>query len=601
LARLEFFTNRLPLTYVLFCWVLPLVLTVVFASSRIHYGPVEISFPAAEISEIKVEVLSGNQQRTLSIFPKPTSKTPWVIYDSLIQRITVKTYAKPFPAILIGPLHSSEKTNIELEQKGDMLSSKVLNYSTAPVGDVYSWGFYLQWVLLFSLGFGIALVLKNYLSLKNEIVFFAFLALAFAQLANLHWPGHLSYDALIDYKTALLGVLSASTLPLYSTLQMALINIFNSLAVGMIFNLLLAALFFTVVYSLSRKKWETFLLFLAGFAFFYISKINQHLSIFQNRDITFSWVFLLFLVTFSQGQFRWSIRTFFFVLAVMLRKETILLSPLLLLFEWRRNPRKKYLSLVRFTVPLIILVTYFSGDPRLKSVSDVDDYKATAYINPMMHIIAKRGKSILTPAEIKSVSDIVDFDQALLNHDPVDIKEFNLQIINREALKTNGGEQKFRKVALRLFYDYPEDWLQNRLMMGLGIIGLDTRTYWFNNEAFENPLYPELAAALPTTNYSNGPDAWRNVSAARELRWYRVLLASCLPAIGVMTVLLFFWNLFPLTSMATLMVLFRTGVIIALAPATYYKYVWSTTIWGAVVPALAAAEYYRRKKLRADR
>jgi len=446
-------------------------------------------------------------------------------------------------------------------------------------------------VMIFSLLYGGILVLVFRNSIKPQLAFAGLMSLILAYFAGQHWPGHLSYDALIDYETGLRAINNPVTQIFYSSLHYAFVLLWHSMASSMVLNLMLALFFFTFVYSQARHRWSDHLLMSLCLFFFLGSKMNQHLMIFQNRDITFTWCFLLFLAVFSRPQIRWSFRILLFILSVCIRKETILLFPLVVVFELLRSKESASAVLRRFILPAVILAAYIGGTPYIRLVNMDQVYTVTSYLNPMMHILHKHGRTILKPAEAQQLSGILDIDRAIEIHNPVDIDEFHLNAVNREHLKAVGGEDRIRKVALRLFRDYPADFIENRIFLAGVMLGFSEKSYWFNNEAFLNPLFKQLQTALPTAVYSDGPKAWRVVSAARELDWYRLLLASCLPALLLISLSLIFWRRAPNTAMASVLLIARTCVVLLFSPAGYYKYVWSLSVWGAFVLALAWAEW----------
>ncbi len=600
-----FFSKPRSLHYLLIAWVIPLIFCLFFQPALKTPGPLEITFEKSKIIEMEVETIDSAGIHRLKILPNPTLKSPFTIYRSQLSKIIIKSSDLEKPKVVVSEIWGKDPLVTDFEKNGASWESANLNRSAPPFGKAALWGRYLEWVIVLSAIFGMLWLGFRFQEFKSELAFFGLFLVPISYLGQLHWPGHLSFDALIDYKTALLETLAVSTGVFYSSLHIALIELYGSLSSGLILNLLLTAYFFTLVFSTTRKEWLSISLFCLGFCFFFGSKINQQLTIFQNRDITFSWIFLIFILQCAKPKSLWFSRIFPFVLAVMIRKDTLFLLPIFMLSEICRakmdNHQNSYQSLRRFSVPIVVIILYLTGSPTFKEINMKPAYNVSAYLNPMMHIIAKYGKAVLTEEEIKSVADVVDFDEAIKVHLPLDIQEFHTQVVKIEALNSNDGESRLRKIATRLFVDYPKDFLTNRWEMGIGILGLTEKTYWFNNEAFHNPLFPELTQFLPTDNHSNGPDAWRNVSAARELVWYRVMLASCLPALIVMIGLLWFWRLFPMSSMASVMVLCRTLIVIGLAPANFYKYAWSTTIWGAFIPAIAAAEWQWRRKQKAEK
>ena len=600
-----FFSKPRSLQYLLIAWVIPLIFCSIFQPALKTPGPLEITFEKSKIIEMEVETIDSAGIHRLKILPNPTLKSPFTTYRSQLSKIIIKSSDLEEPKVVVSEIWGKDPLVTDFEKNGASWESANLNRSAPPFGKAAFWGRYLEWVIVLSAIFGMLWLGFRFQEFKSELAFFGLFLVPISYLGQLHWPGHLSFDALIDYKTALLETLAVSTGVFYSSLHIALIELYGSLSSGLILNLSLTAYFFTLVFSMTRKDWLSISLFCLGFCFFFGSKINQQLTIFQNRDITFSWIFLIFILQCAKPKSLWFSRIFPFVLAVMIRKDTLFLVPIFMLSEICRakmdNYQNSYQSLRRFFVPIVVIILYLTGTPTFKEINMKPAYNVSAYLNPMMHIIAKYGKAVLTEEEVKSVADVVDFDEAIKVHLPLDIQEFHTQVVKIEALNSNDGESRLRKIATRLFVDYPKDFLTNRWEMGIGILGLTEKTYWFNNEAFHNPLFPELTQFLPTDNHSNGPDAWRNVSAARELVWYRVMLASCLPALIVMIGLLWFWRLFPMSSMASVMVLCRTVIIIGLAPANFYKYAWSTTIWGAFIPAIAAAEWQWRRKQKAEK
>ncbi len=599
------------LNYLLICWGLALLLTIIFHGINPKRGPILIHFDPSQVISIEVHTLERWSERKIII--PINSKTPplLTLYESRLLDLDVTTINQQSPLIKIGRMWDNQPLAIKLfsspsptnkdsfSQSYSKWNAPALGLEYEAVGFAHFSGLYMAFVILLSAGYGLIALFselrKNRWRLKSELVFSSLLVLIFGYLAHLNWPGHLSFDTPIDYQVALMGMHNPSTLMFYSAIHYALVLICRSMASGMILNLVLAIGIFTTCFSYFRKDRINHLLFSLGFVFFLASNINQQLLVFQNRDITFSWVFVAFLASVSLRNSSFLVRISLFLISFLIRKETLFLLPLLMVYEKFRSPKPWAENLKSFAIPALIIMGYLFGTPYNRKIQMDPVYTITSYINPMMAILSKHGRQILSPNEVRDLEGILDIDRAISIHKAHDIDEYHQHAVRRAEISEKGGEDRLRRVALRLFWDYPLDFLKNRIEMASVILGIRFDTYWFNNEAFENPLFKQLQLALPTHVQNNGAEAWRAVTHCWDSYRYRIIFASCVPAILILGFSLLFWRRYPLTSTATLMMLTRTLVVLTFAPAGYYKYVWSLAIWGAMFPAFAWYEYQSRK------
>jgi hypothetical protein len=591
---LNFFSKNLTRNFFLSCVLFPYLLSHIL-TLRNFRDPINLQFDDQSGLEFKIELETLWGPRTRVIDTKKGYRSPIKLYQSKIRSIEVSQ----------APSTPKVKANFDDGINQEIVFTKIseghwkapdLNIEKPNLNEGYFEGSWVFLGLVLSAIFWASYFLLRFRSYRKEILFFlSFLGL-FAVLLKINWPGHISFDTVLDFQNALIGWNNSFTQFLFSALHTGIILYFPSLGLPAIINIIFAAATLTYVYRIVGGNRRSFLIFVGGLLMFLGSKINQNLIIHQNRDILFSWVFLLLLISLQQDISKKKrglsiLPLSFFVLSCFLRKDTLFLYPFIVGVDYylgRERVKNARLRQRHFFITSM-LAFYFMGTPYLRRIHMEPAYEITAYINPTMHILKKRGLEALTLEDREQLSSFVDLQKAIELHRDFDIDSYNLGAFNKGALSPE-QVKAFRKATFRLLCAYPGDWLENRWQMAKAILGLIPETHWYFDEILRRNLMDPLLLTMPTPAVADGRDYLRPVYAARELTWYRWTLASCLPALLISLFLLGRFRRHPGTSFATLLVVLRVLVILTLAPAGYYKYVWSFTIWAWFAPSLATSE-----------
>ena len=588
-ASWNFQNKSFGFKYLIFSWALPILITLLVFPFVQKTGASKIYFDPKIIAELKVEIIQRGQAKTIELLPNPIVKSPFIFYQATIKKITLRPIASEIPIISLSEYGAQTPTTkaIPLTEINGRWESPPLHYQS-PITEFWGpiFGFYLKWVLYLSIIFAIGVMTTQWRKNKKELFFFFSIASYFALQTFKYQPGILGGDSYQDFNNILLGIISIFTGGLYSSLLIALIDINHSMIMPMLFNLLIAALLFTLVFSICKTSRLATAIYLTSLILFLSNSVNGELLLFQNRDVTFSLVFCIFLSSFSNQTSRPFTRCFLLLLTIMLRREAIFILPFFIFFEHRRNQQSLRSTLRYFLIPILFVAGYTAANLSTK-------YNATGYINPMMHIIVKRGKSVLTNSEIDSVKDFVDFDKSIKIHRTYDIVEFHFDTINKGLLRDPDRERKLRKIALRLIWDYPGDYLENRLLLSKEMLGWTGPGVIAGYQSPLNSTYLELNHALPTA-----PDLNRKLVTIPNYGdhfWQKIFFRSAVPQFLMAILSLFFFQWIPLTASASTLLLIRSLGLFALTPASYYKYAWSLSIWAALLPALALAEWQGRR------
>jgi hypothetical protein len=587
----EFRTNPV-LRYIIICWGFTFLLTLIAHPFNPKRDPILIHFDRAEIIAIDAHVVERATNRWIHFPISSSIRSPLVLYESRLLDLRVLSATKRMPNVSLSRAFSTPSSPLEFQQIDKTWEIQNLQLEFQAVNTAHLGGLWLFFVILASAAYGLISLFIHWRKLRHEIIFAVLLIGGLAYLAQLHWPGHLSYDTLVDYQLALAGKYNAHTLIFYSCLNYAYVLLYRSMAMGMLFNLILTVLFFSWIYSQSRRILSAHIITNLCVAFIFSSQINQQMMIFQNRDITFTWFFLFFLGSIARPKSSELLQFFLLILCVAIRKETIVLLPFLVALKIFYTPARFRKILLHFAIVMGILSAFFWGYRSFRVINNDPVYTLTAYINPMGHILAKYGKSALSQEDQAELSYFMDLDRAISVHSRYDINEYHKGTFYRKRIYKRNGEIRIRKIALRLFWNYPVDFLKNRFDMTLVLMGFKPGTAWFNNEAFTDPRFHQLQPSLPTTLLSDGPEAWKVIERAQTSIGYRLLFASCLPGMVLIFLTLLFWRKAPATAAASILMLVRTLLVLSLAPAAYHKYVWCFSLWGALVPAFAWLEHH---------
>ncbi len=601
-----FFGTRLR-AYFNLCVILPLLLAYLHTDRSYFRSSLDLHYDISQTKEVHLKLDTYWGPKDIVISPSLNHPNPFRLFQSSILSLTwIAKQDSPTPQLRIREELTGWSTDLRFSKESEskwVAINLPLERTSQEVG--YLSGFWAAYWLIFSLFFWGLYFLRHRGEYWKEILFFLSIFSFLAYLLYLNWPGHLSVDSLYNFHWGLQGHNSPFVQIFYSSIHTGLLFLIGQIGAISVLNILLATLTVTYAYHRCRKDSRAYIIFAISVVMIFGSKINLHMSLLHNRDIGFSWLFVLFLLilsshfekrfTVGRGALL-SVSTWIvFVLLCFLRKEMLALAPILALTEILLNRKNLWPVVGKQILVFGVLFYYYAGTAYHRDKHLNSTYAITAYVNPFFSILKQKGIEALSLEEREKLAHFVDIERGLEVHNEFDISEFHFGYVKIGKIGQRETEI-FRNSLIRLALEHPGAYLKNRLKMSSAVLGFRKETYWYNDEIFLNKAFHPLQAMLPTAQLSDGPKAWAAASSARELLWYRFLLASALPALVISFIILLLFRRHPWTAFTTVIALTRVGVVLVLAPAGYYKYIWSFTLWCWLAPAIAVLEWHSRKQ-----
>lgn len=561
-------------------------------------APVAIEFQSSVIESMKIEVDTIWGHKTLELKPGNFSfASPLILFQSEIQSIKIKSASTP--KVFLGSRNESQNhTPVLFIAEGNPDSkfwvASNLNFSWKQSSTWYFCGIFLGFFFAFWILKILFEFFTNPNTSKTDLSFLALLLTFFGFALYFQWPGVFSYDNRFFMPLALSGETSPHTPLLFVALYTFSTLFFADLSGFTVINLILATVTFVFVFRLISKNRRAKWCFLAGLLFFLLSQSNRHFLLFQNRDITFSWLFILWLLMLYRDlkvstDRKHSLECkLLFLLCCFLRLDTIAILPFYFFIDARFFPAKKSILLARNALLFLIVFGYIYGSPQLRELHSNARYRMTAYINPLLYIIKHQGPSALTEDEKIRLAPYWNLPVALQKYEDHNIKPLsNGSAIPKDQIDTQ-AERAFREVTLSLIMRNPWQWIKNRAQIFWGMIDYRNQRLPSTREIATYNKSDSRSILLMFPPLKNSPESWflKPIPFFGNNLLGKWLFMSAVPALIILGFSLFFIGWEACWAIPLWMLLLRSAVVIALAPATLPKYLWSLSIFAIILPAL---------------
>ena len=346
-----------------------------------------------------------------------------------------------------------------------------------------------------------------------------------------------------------------------------------------------------VIKIIDASKASNKLKFFAAFLLFLFSlwPTNQGLILSHYRDTLFSLMLCHIGMLLIQIK-NWKKRDIVFVsllIVVMgdLRQDAkvyLLLVPILCTFFklWRWSEVKIYFLTVALAAPFY----YYNLNSIFNVRTYTNDYKVTAYINPLSAIFHKKGIGAIDPSDVSTIHKVLDTDKLVKHYNPLDIDPFHQGAFNYKTSEQEWAD--FTKVSHKLFIENYEMFLDSRISLFKSMLNIDQRILVISDEfRSENSrvgeFYEKLNLTPPAFQLSYvGQKYYQQLNefiGKRSFLWmfFNSLLT---PLIYLLLVCLLAYK-FKSIYIFAILILSRLPIMFLLAPAAYYKYLYSLELF----------------------
>ena len=346
-----------------------------------------------------------------------------------------------------------------------------------------------------------------------------------------------------------------------------------------------------VIQIIDRSEVSLRLKLIAAFLLFVFSlwPTNQALILFQNRDTLFALIscHLGLLLILQQTWRKRDVVIFSLIVVVLgdLRQEAkiyLLLFPLLCgVFRlWNWNTIKIYLATIMIAAPIYYL--YMTDIFNAESYTYT--YKVTAYVHPLSAIFNKKGIDNLNPADVQTIHKVFDTEKLVKYYTPTDIYPFHKGGFNKNT--TDEDWANFTNASQRLIAENFGLFVESRITMFINMLNMDRKMSIFYDE-FRRPR-GSIKVLLDKLNLSDRPfplssigEKYYNLSfeftKKRGVFW--TLINSLLIPFLYLGLVCIFAYKFNAIYVFALLQISRLFIIFLLAPAAYYKYIYSIQLF----------------------
>jgi hypothetical protein len=426
------------------------------------------------------------------------------------------------------------------------------------------------------------------------------IALVFSFLALLHFPGVFSIDDLMIYEQWVLsGGINTWNSISYSSWILFLHYVLSGFWGPMVVNLL--AFFCLVWLAAQRINQMPYRLARTGSAFFLtvvcLSPYHQALVLTHNRDIPFSLILvslsMIFLIIKKFKSWHFAFIGFFVCLLSDMRMEA---KFLLVLFPLLASVFRLW-TFRNFSVYLLwqgVWSLLFLGliPMRFDYAGLKQPYQGTAFVNPLSTIYSDFSVEREYPELHEAISLVMD-PVTLRRH----AQTYNIgpAYFEVQRLVNDREFNRFKVASFQLYTKYPGTWLRNRIAMASSILNFGTQAPALVSVPYLNRI-PEMlsllniSTAMPLWNWSQRHLELIDVWMVPDGTWlHRIFCSQLLPLLSLLAGLVFFRRS-PAAAFASSLLLGRMVLVLATAPANFFKYLLSVSLGGAILLPLLVAE-----------
>lgn len=437
---------------------------------------------------------------------------------------------------------------------------------------------------------------------KNHLLMILLNASVLILILLCSFPGYFGYDSFDNYRAFASFAGSPFIGDVYFSIFTVFYQFFPEAWIVTSFNLLVIFLCLNSL-AFMAIRWEQKKIYLLAMALFFLFPTNFFISAYSVRDISASWIFTYLLIDLydllisKEFTFPRQLKLFFvLLLACVLRQEALyIVIPALMaisFFLYRSFLRPMSFILVA-TIGLITLTKIVDYNPR-----QYDIYKTTLYINPLSYILKKQYPESLPSHVHQRLGTFFKNDYLLTQQSDYEISPFHQGGLNYGF--TVQERDQFRQAAWEIFLDHPGLWIENRWVLGQYILGFKKDfNYTLSDEFFNakqfNPYF--FRVKQETGLKAAARFSWAQNFSHRVISFsykYSFLANSYLFALIIFIISATYSRRSPLFWAISGILIIRTLLVMAIAPAGYFKYIYPLWIFVAFVLPLLFAEHRLR-------
>lgn len=452
----------------------------------------------------------------------------------------------------------------------------------------------------------------NFRQLSDKTLGYSFLVLLgfYALLYVLFFPGFMGGDDVNMTNTILIGRAWDWQSFSYSLLSAAGLMLFGQFGflplLAISYYLYLSLKMLTLLDLLKVKT----LYKRAVAVLFILLSVHPHIQgllLTYSRDVLYSLMLThLSLMMFAKNN--WSTKDLawlsgFLVFFADLRQESLIylvIVPLILGCSKILNLRqlKIYSAFI-----LVATFLYFYVAPKVYETRSFNPtYQVTAYVHPLSHALHKNGQQAYSPQDIAAIDRVFSVKKLIERYTPLDIGPFHDGGFNQNS--TPEEWKQFKVAAHNIILQSKTDVLKGRVVLFMCALNIcledGVQPFFDNFRDASNQIVPSLKLMSKTVeDYKLNESLTRYYNGIRDFYFFsgawRALNTLTLPLLFILAGLLLF-NRAPHYFRACVVVGARLPVLFFLAPASYYKYVFSVHLFFTIFFPLVLLTYLGSKQ-----
>lgn len=316
----------------------------------------------------------------------------------------------------------------------------------------------------------------------------------------------------------------------------------------------------------------------------------QGMLLSYTRDVIYS-LMLTHLSLMLYAKNNWSTKDLawlagFLVFFADLRQESLIylfVVPVLLGFSKVLNLKQlKIYSL--FTT--IAAVLYFYIAPKIYETHSYNsNYQVTAYVHPLSHVLHKNGREFYNKQDLEAIDRVFSVEKLIQNYTPLDIGPFHSGGFNQNSNEEEWAN--FKVAARNVMMQSKLDIFKSRVILFMCTLNvcLENGGVPFFDVFRDSPGQVEPTLKLMSKSgesYKLSENLEKYFHAIQGFySWggfWKAVNNLALPLLFILWGLLLF-NRFPHFFRASVVVVARLPIVFLLAPANYYKYVFSIQLF----------------------
>lgn len=426
------------------------------------------------------------------------------------------------------------------------------------------------------------------------------------------WPGLLNIDSFENLAIARLGKISPWVSYPYSLFLILMQSITSNpglipILMATVTACLLAVFFSWAWFRTPHRK--TLLLF---YFLLLAAPLNAVLVLWINRDTFFTLLhvacalYFFFLVFDLRASGRKALRgevtilSLLTVLTAQVRMESLILllvvpTLFFLLVKDHANSRRLGVAMVAVVIPLTLLAL-----PTYRSPDLSRSYSITTVVNPLSFFLVREYRSEDKDADRAAIDAVIDYNLLRSAQNDYEIDAFHLG--GARPNPTDEELKAFFRTHYKIVWDNLGLFLENRLRLLVGIMGVPRRTYFYQDGLSQPQEFLRTrreALGIQKAPLSPALQRWTATYLTASLRLpepFFFFVSTAWIALFLCLAALAGFRQIPVTAATAAIILCRLPGLFLLSPAAHFKYVYSLYFFGFLVVPLALAEWRSRRK-----